>query len=220
MSKIFKVFQVQSKAIDQEAGIYEVTISTEDIDRDGDIVRASGAQLENYMRNPVVLLGHDYHDLPVGKTLELRIVPGVGICARFQFPEKGLYDKADQVRALWDAGFLNAASIGFNPLKSINLDPQKPWGPQEYIEWELLEWSIVTVPANQDALRLALNASDEKRLRAILAHADTESTPSDEDDGKSTTAESSTGLTSNNENEAKVVEQVAILLQELFEVKQ
>lgn len=179
MGLIYKTYHAESKAIDKETGIYEVMISTESEDRSGDIVRAEGCHFQDYLKNPVVLLGHDYHDLPVAKTLEISIMPGKGIRARFQFPEFGLYDKADTTRKLWDAGYLNAASIGFNPRKSINLEAEKPWGPQEYIEWDLLEWSIVVVPANQDALRLALDniqstltkkgrvlsAGNEKRLR-------------------------------------------------------
>lgn len=179
MEKIYKTFQAESKAIDKEQGIYEVMISTEATDRGGDIMRAVGGDFANYMKNPVVLLGHNYSDLPIAKTTEINIIPGKGVRARFQFPEFGLYDKADTTRKLWDAGFLNAASIGFNPRKSVNLEPEKPWGPQEYLEWELLEWSIVVVPANQDALRLALDniettltkrgrvlsAGNEKRLK-------------------------------------------------------
>lgn len=243
MSLIYKIFSVQSKAIDKEAGIYEVMISTESLDRQGDIVRASGGQFENYLKNPVVLLGHDYSDLPIAKTLEIGVIPGIGIQAKFQFPENGLYEKADTTRKLWDAGFLNAASIGFSPLKSINLDPNKPWGPQDYIEWELLEWSIVTVPANQDALRLALDninetiqkrgrilsAANEKRLKDAaqalndvlkqLDASDTEPDPSEQDDeGKSAGAESNTDLTGNDANEAEAVEKINQLLSVLFEV--
>lgn len=169
---IYKVYAVESKAVDRAAGIYEVMISTEAVDRQGDIVRATGGLFDNYLKNPVVLLSHDYSDLPVGKTLELSVVPGVGIRAKFQFPPEGLYEKADTTRKLWDAGFLNAASIGFNPIKSVGLDQSRSWGAQEFTEWELLEWSIVTVPANQDALRLALdgiNTTLEKRGRVLSA---------------------------------------------------
>ena len=243
MSLIYKIFSIQSKAIDKEAGIYEVMISTESTDRQGDIVRASGGKFENYLKNPVVLLGHDYSDLPIAKTLEIGVIPGIGIQAKFQFPENGLYEKADTTRKLWDAGFLNAASIGFSPLKSINLDPNKPWGPQDYIEWELLEWSIVTVPANQDALRLALDninqtiekrgwilsAANEKRLKDAaqalndvlkqLDAPDTEPEPSEQDDnGKSADAESNTDLTGNDANKAEAVEKINQLLSVLFEV--
>lgn len=156
MTNLIKDFSSKTKTIDAAAGIYEVLISTEAVDRQGDIVRAAGGQFENYLKNPVVLFAHDYSDFPIAKTLTLQKKPGIGVIARFQFPKWGTYPKADIARKLWDEGLLNAASIGFNPIKSINLDPNKPWGPQEYTEWELLEFSLVPVPANQEAVRMAL----------------------------------------------------------------
>lgn len=155
-NKIIKTFSTSTKAIDREAGIYEVMVSTESVDRDGDIIRAAGGKFDNYLKNPVVLWGHDYHDLPIAKTLSLTAVPGVGVKAKFQFPKRGLHPDADKIRDLWDSGFLNATSIGFIPLKSVNLNPSEPWGPKEFVEWELLEFSVVNVPANAEALRLAM----------------------------------------------------------------
>ena len=53
-------FIAETKAVDVEQGIFEAMISTEVVDRDGDIMVATGARTENFMRNPVVLFGHDY----------------------------------------------------------------------------------------------------------------------------------------------------------------
>jgi HK97 family phage prohead protease len=158
--KIFKAFSVISKAVDLEAGIFEAMISTEAVDRQGDIVRATGAKLDNYLKNPVVLWAHDYGDTPVAKCLSIEIMPGKGLKATFQFPEWGTSARADEVRRLWAAGFLNATSIGFIPITSMAIDPNDKygWGPQDYVEWELLEFSIVPVPANQEALRLAVKS--------------------------------------------------------------
>jgi len=156
MEKTFHV--VRTKAIDAAAGIYEATISTESVDRQGDIVRAAGAQLDNFFKNPVVLFGHDYNQPPVAKALAVEKVPGVGLRARFQFPRKGVSAFADEVHRLWAEGYINATSIGFIPLKSVPLDPGRPYGSQEFQEWELLEFSIVPVPANAAAVRLALKS--------------------------------------------------------------
>lgn len=161
MEKIFKAFSVVSKAVDLDLGIFEAMISTEDVDRQGDIVRATGARLENYLKNPVVLWAHDYGEPPVARALSVEIIPGKGLKARFQFPEWGTSARADEVRRLWAAGFLNATSIGFQPITAQPLgDRNDFWGPQEFVEWELLEFSIVPVPANQDALRLAMKHID------------------------------------------------------------
>lgn len=172
MDTVFKAFSVVSKTVDLDLGIFEGMISTEAVDRQGDIVRATGARLENYLLNPVVLWAHNYSELPVARAISIEIIAGVGLKARFQFPEWGTSAKADEVRRLWAAGFLNATSIGFNPVSSKPLDPKQMWGAQDYVEWELLEFSIVPVPANQEALRLAmktLSTPIEKRGRVLSA---------------------------------------------------
>jgi len=148
-------FPVRTKTANKGTGIYEVMISTESVDRSGDIVRAGGARIDSYMKNPIVLLGHNYSDLPIAKTTRLEIIPGKGLKAAFKFPTEGIHPLADQTRKLWDEGMINAASIGFNPIKWTPIDPADPYGPRDYTEYELLEWSIVPVPANQEALRLA-----------------------------------------------------------------
>lgn len=155
MTRIEKTFPARTKTIDQEKGIFEVWISTEGTDRVGDIVRATGARLENYRKNPVVMYGHDYSIPPIAKALTVDVIPGVGIKSRFKFPTPGIHPLADTIRGLWTEGFINAASIGFEPIKAVPLDHSRAYGPQDYTEWELLEYSLVAIPANQSALRLA-----------------------------------------------------------------
>ena len=163
-----KTFEISGKkAIDEEAGIYEVMISTEAVDRDGDIVEAAGADISSYTKNPVVLFGHKYSDpeAVVGKALEIVKQAGKGIRAKFQFAPWGTSAGADAVRRLWSGGFLNATSIGFRVpdggweeivTESDNGESRRTgW---RFITWELLEFSIVPVPANQEALRLAIKA--------------------------------------------------------------
>jgi phage head maturation protease len=152
------------KSVDVEDGINEVTITNEATDRDGDIVRAGGANVDNYLNNPIVLFGHNYRDpeAVVAKTLELK-TKKKAIRARFQFAPWETSIGADTTRRLWDGGFLNAASIGFIPTEWEEIIPEGAdpndspfWGwPLDFLEWELLEWSIVPVPANQEALRSA-----------------------------------------------------------------
>lgn len=166
-----KIVDLQGrKTIDADEGIEEVWISTEAIDRDGDIVEAAGADLSNYLRNPVVLFGHNYwsSETVVARTLKLETEKSKGIRAQFQFAPDGVSRGADTVRGLWQSGLLNAASIGFmvsgwnwidadgNDLEQN--EPGRPDGAvgRRFAEWELLEWSIVPVPANQEALRAAV----------------------------------------------------------------
>lgn len=171
MDKIFKQFTVESKAIDAEAGIYEAIISTESVDRSGDIVRADGCRYDKYLQNPVVLWAHEYDELPVAKCIGIQIMPGRGVMARFQFPEWEVSSDADTVRRMWAGGFLNATSIGFQALKAAPIDIKNPWGAQEYLEWEILEFSIVPVPANGEALRLAVKQLTERKAGRVLSAA-------------------------------------------------
>jgi len=173
---LHKTYRCESKTVDAEQGIYELMPSTESIDRDGDVLVAEGADLANYRRNPVVMYAHDYSDLPVAKAIDIQSVPGVGLRAKIQFPPIGDSPKADAVHKLWAGGFLNAASVGFAPKQA------EPNGTgQRFTQWEMLEFSIVPIPANADALRLAvksltpiekrgrvLSAGNERRLREAI----------------------------------------------------
>ena len=48
---------------------------------------------------------------------------------------------------------------------------QGTWGAQEFLEWELLEFSIVPVPANADALRLAIKTLTVSKYGRVLSRA-------------------------------------------------
>jgi len=168
MSKKRKTFELlERKTIDEQVGIFEALISTEAIDRDGDIVVAAGADLENYKKNPVVLFGHRYSDpeAVVGRALELETMAGKGIRARWQFAPWGTSKGSDAVRRLWAGGFLNATSIGFmvpdggmEEIRTEDDEGESRRSGWRFNEWELLEFSLVPVPANAEALRLAIKA--------------------------------------------------------------
>ena len=67
--------------------------------------------------------------------------------AEFEFLEDDAF--AQRIRNAWDKGFLQAASISWLPIESV---PAKYGGVRD-VRAELLEWSIVSVPADPDALR-------------------------------------------------------------------
>lgn len=50
---------------------------------------------------------------------------------------------------------MRAVSVGFRPLKAEPIDNERPYGPQRYLKQELLETSLVSVPANPAALAVA-----------------------------------------------------------------
>lgn len=132
--------------------------STPDVDRDKDRVIATGARLDNFLKNPVLMYGHNYRDpwALIGKAADLQVdAGGINFQPELREPVNDS-DPMTVIRALWDQKLLRAASIGFNPTKWM----ENEVGGRDFVEWELLEISIVPIPANQNALRLAAKAID------------------------------------------------------------
>lgn len=135
------------------------TISTDCIDREQDRIALAGWDLSNFRRNPIVLWGHDATRLPIGRAFDLRIEDG-GLKASVEFiptdtPEGGQF--AEAVYRLARGGFIAATSVGFRPLKwEFTQDEARgadDWFPGiDFEEQELVELSVVTVPANPEAL--------------------------------------------------------------------
>lgn len=117
--------------------------STTDRDRSGDVVSATAWKkgLENYLKNPIILAYHD-HDDPVGRMVEHRIdARGLWIKARIS--------AAAEIYELVRDKILTAFSIGF---KVMDADYDKSADVFIIKELELVEISIVSVPANQNTL--------------------------------------------------------------------
>jgi HK97 family phage prohead protease len=88
---------------------------------------------------------------PIGRMVNVWI-SGDRLLGDVRFPDAATYEFGDQVFRLIEAGYINAGSVGFWPLKfSFSDDEDRPWGV-DYHEQELLEFSITPVPANQNAL--------------------------------------------------------------------
>jgi len=134
-------------------------ISTAGVDRDLDTVALEGWDLTAYRRNPVVLWGHDADELPIGKCTEIGVTDGA-LRAVVEFvpadmPVVG--DRAEAVLRMCRDGFLSATSVGFRPLEwKITEDPERgadDWMPGfDFLRQELMEFSIVSIPANPEAL--------------------------------------------------------------------
>ena len=103
------------------------TISKEVVDRDGDILRASGVDFTNFMKNPVFLSFHNSRDFPLGKVTKFW-VEGDKVKAIVYFPTleelssdpKYASEKArlvDFCYFCYKTGMLNAVSVGFIPLE-------------------------------------------------------------------------------------------------------
>ena len=141
-------FANEVKALDEADRTIRFRISTGDLDREKDVVDPRGWRTDEFMKNPVVLFGHDYKSLPVARALSLS-ADEHGLSMVAQFPTKDVYPFADTVYQMVKGGFLSATSVGFKPVK-WNLEPER--GGVTYHEQILLEASLVPVPANASAL--------------------------------------------------------------------
>ncbi len=139
------------KAISDETRTARFVITTQGVDRDNDTVAVSGWDVSNYVKSPVVLWAHDYSQMPVARAIELNQTPK-GLEALAEFPPKGTYAFADTVFEMLKGGFLSATSVGFRPTA---YEPDEKRGGINFTKQELLEFSIVPVPANPEALIVA-----------------------------------------------------------------
>lgn len=131
----------------------KILISTPSFDRDADRVMPMGGRVDDYLKNPIVQWGHNYYDpwATIGRTTSLEVTPE-GLVADFELrPAANDLDPQNIVLLLWNGGWVKTASIGFKPEAAA---PNERGG-LDFTTWSLLEWSVVPIPANQDALRLA-----------------------------------------------------------------
>ena len=161
--------KIFTKAFVKEVNTEERTLvavaSTENVDRDREIIEVSGWKLENFLKNPVLIWGHNYHIPPIGRVLWVK-QEGDALKFKAQFHNKT--QLASEVWELYKSGYLKAFSVGFIP---------RSWEDKEgnenvrrvFKEVELLEISAVPVPANPDALVQAINEGQiQIRSKSIL----------------------------------------------------
>ena len=123
-------------------------ISTAAVDRDGDTIYPQGLDLGSYAINPVVLWAHDYSSRPVGIAINIKSTEH-GLQADVEFLPQGLDPFADKIHDMCKAGFLNATSVGF---RGVEYDEAQGRKGYDFKKQELLEFSIVPVPCNPEAL--------------------------------------------------------------------
>ena len=132
---------------------YRVTIAANEEARQPPTLDFDGLSVDNYMLNPVVMWAHDVSGrspsggLPIGRTLELAKTDAGRLVAEFEFLSDDPF--ARRVKNAWDKGFLRAASISWLPIETA---PARDGGYHDSRS-DLLEWSIVPVPSDPDALR-------------------------------------------------------------------
>jgi HK97 family phage prohead protease len=150
------IFDVRKASEDESDRTLEFTISTGSVDRDWDRVNPKGWDLRAYRKNPVVLWAHDHYGLPVARSQKVW-TSEEKLDALAEFTPYDLNPFGDMVYRMLRGRYLRTASVGFRPLKLAPAEEEERrqrYG-LDFDKQELLEWSVVPVPANSEALMRA-----------------------------------------------------------------
>jgi hypothetical protein len=160
-------FEVKVIGEDDER-ILRFISSTETPDRDEDIIRVAGWNLENFKKNPVILFMHNNFMPPIAKAISVtKDLIAKQLVIDMKFPtiselssdvenphQHALF--ADMIFNMAKNGYIGTGSVGFRSnlfQRRLDQDDMPEWSRGiEFIEQELLEFSITTVPANPEAV--------------------------------------------------------------------
>lgn len=146
----------------------EFVLSDATPDRYGDVVVARGWDLSWFKQNPIALFGHD-NAFPIGTWENVR-VDNDRLVGRLKLAAPGTSARIDELRSLVEQKILRAVSVGFKPIESESNGKRGI----RFLKQELLETSLVSVPANPAALAVArsMNLSDDTMRLAFGEHAE------------------------------------------------
>ncbi len=146
-----------------DAKATRIIATTNDVDRDGEVVDPRGVKnFDQFMKtNPVILWQHRRNEAPVGKAVGGRVGED-----RIELDvEWAPTPMGQEVKSLYDNGFMSSFSIGFIPRKSEDRKGQFTWS-----EWELLEVSAVSIPANPMANVIRSAESNGLNVSALKSY--------------------------------------------------
>lgn len=162
-----------SATVADDARVATFVFSDNSVDRYGDTIDARGWVLDNFNANPIALFGHDSSSVEnvIGRAKNVRI-QGNQLIGDIEFMEGSVNPTAEAVFQMVKGGWLKTVSVGFQPLDwAASKDKGRPGGV-DFKKQELLEISIVPIPANPNALGQARAAGvDVDRLALVQAKA-------------------------------------------------
>lgn len=148
MTKAYSVLKVKAiTETDDERTITGIA-STPNMDRDSDVMDMMGAKFAL----PIPLLWQHNHNMPVGEVTSATVTPdGIEIVAKIaKIDEEGvLKNRIDEAWQSIKSGLVKCLSVGF---RAIDYDYIQDSYGLNIKSWEWYELSVVTVPANADAI--------------------------------------------------------------------
>jgi hypothetical protein len=150
--------------------------SDESVDSYNTVIKADGWELDRFERNPVILFGHNSRQLPVGKGRAW--VEGSELLIDITFFDGETNPLSEQALRIIDEGVMGV-SVGFEPLAyeyNKARETGDEWAdffnpPLDYVRSRLLEVSVVTLPANANALPVGRELVQPRLLERIAVRA-------------------------------------------------
>ena len=135
-------------------------ISTESIDRDGEVLIPQGMNSKEFEDNPILFWNHDY-SIPIGNVKNIErgegAVYGTLSFAKREGVEGDFFPEVAE--SLVKQGVVKGISVGFVPedggVRAATKRDRDQYGSKVkrvFNRWKLLEVSVAPLPANQDAL--------------------------------------------------------------------
>jgi len=165
-------------------GGIEFVASDETRDRHGEVISLDSWDITNFLRAPRLLVDHDSWNVSkiVGKWEDVRIdkasdKPGLKMRAHFH----GITELSREVEKMVKGGFLDTVSVGFIP--HLNDEKNELGETVEVERNELVEVSLVTVPANPNAtqIKTLLEAEEmadaTEKIKEFMGDVDTPADP-------------------------------------------
>lgn len=156
------------KSVGEDSRTITGVATTPSPDRVGDVIDPAGVEFDN----PLPLLLHHNHTQPVGQvTLEQPTRAGIRFTAVLpRISEQGsVKELIDSTWIRLKSGLLRHVSVGFRTLGRDAVE-SIAGGGLRFLHTEILELSLVAIPANADARIETVKALDAQLLAKLATH--------------------------------------------------
>lgn len=161
--RINRLFDINIKSVDEDKRQVTFCFSDNSKDRYGEIVDQASWDVKSYKANPIILWGHDSSNPEnvIGQGVDLQLDQAGKSFITAQFDDAETNPKADLIFRQLVKKTLRCVSAGFIP-HSLEWDEDTPILKDN----ELLEVSVVAIPANRNAVALSLKSGEIRRKDA------------------------------------------------------
>ena len=132
--------------------VYTFCVHDESVNTYGFRMLTSGANLEEFKKNPVVLYNHNDWETPIGRGENVRVEDG-RILVDVVFDEED--EKGRTIAGKVERGFLRMASVGSWPPEEVSDDPA-------WTRWTMREMSVCPIGSSHNALAMYDRATNKR----------------------------------------------------------